>query len=93
MNKFFKTSVWLTLITLVAANIFLFVSSIGIGDRITMFEMDTKKLHEENLTLEKKVSNLTSLEFARKQAEEMDFTKIAAPTFLEKLGVAYQYTP
>lgn len=90
MNKFFRTSVWAVLLTLVAANIFLFVSSIGISDKIGQFEQKINTLHQQNLTLEKKVSNLTSLEFARAQAKEMDFTKIASPTFLEKLGVAYK---
>lgn len=78
---------------LVAANIFLFVSSIGIGDKINEFEHKTRLLHEENLSLEKKVSNLTSLDFARQKAEEMEFTKTATPTYLEKLGVAYKYSP
>ncbi len=93
MNNLFKTSIWSFLLVLVAANIFLFVSSIGISDKINEFENKTRTLHEENLTLEKKVSNLTSLDFARQKAEEMNFTKIASPTYLEKLGVAYQYTP
>lgn len=93
MNNFFKTSVWSILIVLVAANIFLFVSSIGMSDKINEFEIKTISLHEENLSLEKRVSNLTSLDFARQKAEDMRFTKTASPTYLEKLGVAYKYSP
>ncbi|MFZ6034959.1 MAG: hypothetical protein ACOYUB_02330 [Patescibacteria group bacterium] len=93
MNKLFKTSVWSVLLILVAANIFLFVTSIGISDKINEFENKTNALHEENLSLEKKVSNLTSLDFARQKASELEFTKIAQPTYLERLGVAYKYSP
>jgi cell division protein FtsL len=93
MKNLVKISVWATVMLLVAANIILFRSSIGVGGEIEMFEKKTKAVHEENLKLEKKISSLTSLEFAKQVANELDFSKVSTPTFLEALGVAVNYRP
>lgn len=86
-------SVWLTVIFLVAANIVLFRYSIGLGKEIETYESKTKEIHEENLRLEKQISSLTSLEFAKTVAEGLDFSKVATPVFLDGPGVALNYRP
>lgn len=93
MNNLIKMSVWLGVLVLVTANIILFRYSIGLGKEIETFEAKTKTIHEENLGLEKQVSSLTSLEFAKTVAVELDFSKVSTPTFLERLGVAYNFSP
>jgi len=89
MNKYFKFLVSVLTIGLVVGNISLFISSLEISEKIGRFEKETKAIHLENLKLEKKLSNLTSLDFAREQAKKMEFNKVADPTYLEKLTVAY----
>lgn len=76
MNNMFKSSVWVIVILLVAANIFLFCSSIGLSDQISVFESKITAIHEENISLETKVSYLTSLDFAKVKAEELNFTTL-----------------
>lgn len=93
MTRLVKMSVWFVVMMLVTANIILFRSSIGLGQEIEKFEKKTKTTHEENLRLEKQISSLTSLDFAKEVARELDFSKVSAPTFLERLGVAYNLSP
>lgn len=93
MKNMLKTFAIGGILMLVVANIFLFASSIGISDEISNFEHQGQVLHEQNLSLEKQVSKLTSLEFAKEKAKELDFTATANPTTLPKLGVAYRYNP
>lgn len=76
MNNIFKSSVWVVVILLVASNIFLFCSSIGLSDQISTFEKKISVIHEENISLETKVSYLTSLDFAKVKAPELNFTTL-----------------
>ena len=93
MKNLVKMSVWLAVVALVTANIILFRYSIGLGKEIETYENKTKTIHEENLRLEKQISSLTSLEFAKEIAEELNFSKVANPTFLVGPGVAYNVNP
>ena len=76
---------------LVFLNIFLFCSSLKLSDKIDNYEDKISSLHKENLVLEKKVSDLSSLKFAETMAPLLGFTKTNVPTYLEKLNVALNY--
>jgi len=77
------------MIGLVMANVFLFYSSIKLGDEITAFEVKIENIHKQNITLEKELSRLSSLSFAGKLADKLDFTKKSQPEFLEKIIYAF----
>ncbi|MDO8610379.1 MAG: hypothetical protein Q7R95_07555 [bacterium] len=87
MKILLKNTVWILMVILVITNISLFVSGIKLGDNITFFELETRKLHEQNVELEKKVSALGSLQYAVSIADSTDFTKKAVPVYLE--GISY----
>jgi len=91
MKKIASITFWSFIIILVAANIFLFCSSISLGDQINDFEQKTNKLHLQNIRLEKEVSRLSSLQFAKDVAENLDFIEKSEPVYLDKLGVAFKY--
>lgn len=93
MKQIIKVSVWIVVVMLVAANIILFRYSIELGKDIAPYETNTKALHEENLRLEKQVSKLTSLEFAKAVAGELNFSKVATPVYLDVFGLAQQSRP
>lgn len=93
MKKIINLFIWGFLVILVGANIFLFTSSISLGDQISGFENKIVVLHKENLNLERQVSDLSSLKFAADKAQALNFTKTGTPTYLENLGVAYNYNP
>lgn len=76
---------------LIFLNIFLFCSSLKLSDEINNYENKISTLHRENLVLEKKASDLSSLKFAEKMASFLGFTKKNAPAYLEKLNVALKY--
>jgi len=91
MKNSINLLIWLVMIGLVVVNIFLFYSSIKLGDDISLFEHKIQKIHHENLNLEKELSYVGSLQYARKLAKNLEFTKISQPSFLEKL--VYVFNP
>ena len=76
---------------LIFLNILLFCSSLKISDEINNYENKISSLHKENLTLEKKVSDLSSLKFAESMAPFLGFTKKNIPVYLNNLNVALKY--
>lgn len=78
------------MIGLIIANLFMFISGIVLSDEINNFEQKTDSLRKTNLTLEKEAANLSSLKFAREQAEKLHFTNPSAPQSLDKLKYAYR---
>lgn len=75
---------------LVVVNLFVFISGIVISDEINNFELKTDKLHKANLTLEKEVAKLSSLNFAQAQAKEFGFTNSTTPQYIDQLKFAYR---
>ena len=76
---------------LILFNIFLFCSSLKLSDEINNYENKISSLHKENLVLEKKISDLSSLKFAERMAPFLDFTKKNIPAYLNNLNVALKY--
>lgn len=89
MKKLIQVGVWLIMIFLVVANIFIFVSGIILSDKIAHFERETKILHQENIELDKKISYVDSLEYAASMAASLDFVKKSSPVVLENLKYAF----
>lgn len=89
MKKIFNLLIGAIFIILVIANLFLFYSSIKLGDEIATFEAKIETLHKQNISLEKELSRLSSLSYARKLAKQLDFTKNSQPKFLEKIIYAF----
>ncbi len=78
------------MIGLIALNLFVVISGIVISDEINNFEQKTDKLHKINMTLEKEVASLSSLQFAQAQAKEFDFTNSSLPQYIDQLKYAYR---
>ena len=91
MKKIINIVFSLTAGMLILLNIFIFCSSLKLSDDINNFENKINQLHIENLALEKKVSDLSSLKYAESLAPSLGFTKINMPTYLDKLNVALKY--
>jgi hypothetical protein len=86
-NAFLKTT-GLIVAGLIFFNLFVMISGIVISDEINNYEQKTDKLHKINLTLEKEVANLSSLNFAQFQAKKFGFTNSAAPQYIDQLKYA-----
>jgi len=89
VKKIIGSTIWFVLILLVIINVFLFYSSIKLGDEISAFETKTEIIHRQNITLEKELARLSSLSYARKLADKLNFTKKSQPEFLEKIIYAF----
>lgn len=89
MKKYASFLIWMILIGLVSINLFLFYSSIKLGDEITTYETKIETIHHDNLNLEKELSLVSSLHFANNIALKLKFTKKSQPSFLEKINYAF----
>lgn len=83
--RIIRLLVWLFFILLVFANGYVFVESMRLGNEVTRYEREIKKLYLENLDLENKVSSLDSLKFAASLAARLEFTKKSQPILLNNL--------
>lgn len=88
MKLLTKYSIWAIFLILLSANIFIYLTSLKLGDKISRFENETKKLHQENLALENNIYEIDSLQYAASLAAELDFTQKAQPVYLENLKFA-----
>lgn len=89
MKRSINSLIILMLFGLIAANIFLFYSSIKISDEISVYEQRIQKVHHENINLEKDLARLSSLQYAQKLASNLKFSKISRPSYIEKLVYAF----
>lgn len=80
--------IWVFFLGLVVANIFVFVSQMRLGEDINYYEKEVRRLHQENIELEKKAYAANSLQYAASKAAEMEFVKKTEPYFLENLRYA-----
>lgn len=88
MKKIVKLGLYLLFTSLVAVNIFVFVSGMKLSQEINKLELETKKLKQDNMDLENKLYQANSLEFASLFAKDLNFTQKAEPYYLENLGFA-----
>jgi hypothetical protein len=90
MKNIFLRTTGLVITGLIVINLFVVISGIVISDEINIFEQKTDKLHKINLTLEKEIASLSSLNFAQTQAKEFNFTNSSLPQYLDQLKYAYR---
>ncbi|MFA6532801.1 MAG: hypothetical protein WCT22_02265 [Patescibacteria group bacterium] len=90
MKNFFLRITGVVVVGLIILNLFVVISGIVISDEINNFEQKTDKLHKANLTLEKEVASLSSLQFAQIQAKKFDFTNSSLPQYIDQLKYAYR---
>lgn len=81
------------MVLLIFANLLVFISGIVLSDQINNFEIKTDSLRKENLTLEKEVASLSSLQFAKDQAKKLQFDNVSVPQSLDQLGLGYAVHP
>jgi cell division protein FtsB len=90
MKNLIKKIIWPVIFLLIFVNIYLFVSGISLSDQINIFEKKTENLKKENLSLEKEVAYLSSLNFAQEIAKQWQFTDTPVVLNLEKLKYAFK---
>lgn len=88
MKNIIKKSVWLLFFVLIITNIFVFVSGIQLSDKINYYEIQTNNFHRSNLELERKLSDIGSLQYAASIAANLDFTHKSQPIYLDNLKYA-----
>ena len=88
MKALIKASLLLFFITAAIINAYVFVSGISLSERITNFEQETKKLHAQNIDLEKQVFEDNSLSHIASEAADLEFTKKIEPAHLDNLQYA-----
>lgn len=88
MKNLTKYALLLVFLGLVAANIYAFLDSIKLSDKINHYESEIKNLHQENLILENKIFTVDSLQHATSMAAQLNFTQKAQPVFLDNLKYA-----
>ena len=85
----FNFLIYFLLVFLIVVNLGIFYFSIKVSDDIRENELKIEKIHKENIDLERKLSQLDSLNFAQNVAKKLEFTKETEPLFLENLKYAF----
>lgn len=88
MRHLTRFSIWIIFSVFISANIYIFIQSIKLSDKINRFEKEIKILHQENLTLENKIYDVDSLKYASSMAAQLEFIQKAQPVYLENLQYA-----
>ena len=88
VNPMKKILIYFFLFLLIAGNVYSFVSGIELANEIGTFETESKRIHQENIELEKKATTINSLQYAASIAASLDFVKQAAPIYLNNLTYA-----
>lgn len=86
--KKFSTLFCLSFILLLTGNIILFVSSMNLSSQMNEFDIATKQLAKENISLERDVLSLQSLQYAASLSASLNFDKTSQPVFFDELPVA-----
>lgn len=90
MKKIINLFIIFLFLGLLIANIFLCYSSIRLGAEISFFEEKIEKIHHENLNLEKELAKVSSLQYVKELASNLNLTKNAEPIYLEKIFYAFK---
>lgn len=88
MKTLIKTTLFFFFLALVFSNLYTFVSGIKLSEKINYYEQETRKLHTQNIELEKNVYEKNSLAQIASEAALLDFTKKVEPTHLDRLQYA-----
>lgn len=88
MFKTLKNIIWFIFLILAVMNIFVFLKSIKISTDISLLEKEIKRLHQENIELEKEAFNFDSLQYAASVAASLDFNKKSQPLYLDNAKYA-----
>ncbi len=90
MNKVLKNIIWLVFIILIIGNIYIFVSGIKTSDEINRFDKETAGFHQENIDLERKINQVSSLDYTASIAGEMNFTEKPMPLVIGNQKYAFK---
>lgn len=88
MRFILRNTVWVLFIALIVCNVYIFISGITLSDEISGFDKNIAKLHQENLELEKKLYDVSSLHYAASVAAQLSFTEKSNPIYWESLKFA-----
>lgn len=89
--KKIKSLIFLLIIFLIFFNIYFFYLSIKLGNEISYYEEKTEKIYHENVNLEKELSSIDSLEYAKKIASYLEFDKNPEVYFLDSLKNVFAF--
>ena len=78
-----KMGFYVMFVLLLAANIFVFAQSVSLSDQLVELETDTRELQKENARLEQDVYTQNSLTNLSELADQLGFTRLAEPIYLE----------
>jgi cell division protein FtsB len=84
----FKKIIGFLIFIFIASKICFFVLGIKLSEEIKVLDNKIKKVHQENIELEKEVSFLDSYQYAASQAADLGFIKEAQPIYLENFKYA-----
>lgn len=76
-------------VLLIIFNLFFFFLSIKLSDEIAYYENKIEQVHHENINLEKKLSEISSLAYAQKIAKNLKLDKKADLIYLRNLKYAF----
>lgn len=88
MKKIIKPTIIILFTALILANVYIFVAGIKSSVEITKMETELENIKQENYSLESKLGEVSSLEYAASMAANMDLSKKAVPTYLDSLKYA-----
>jgi len=88
MKKLIKPTVIVLLAVLIVANVYIFVVGIKSSVEITKMETELENLKQANYSLESRLGEVSSLEYAASMAAKMDFSKKTVPTYIDNLKYA-----
>ncbi len=83
-----KKIIGFVFLVLIIVNIALFVSSIKLGNEISVYEQSTEKIHEQNLELQKEVARFDSFQYAASAAAALNFVQQSTPVYVGNMEFA-----
>lgn len=90
MKYSFRFIIWTFFGILLFGNIYIFILGIKLGTDINSYEIETQKLKDNNIELEKKAYAVESLQYAASKAAEMNFTVKSSPIFPDNFVYAFK---
>lgn len=88
MMKYIKYTIFIVFIVLLIGNTYLFISGIKLGNDVLKFETGIQQYQLDNTELEKKVSEVSSLQHVASLAATMNYQEAAQPIVLDNLKYA-----
>ncbi len=88
MKKLINTISFILFIGLSVVHIYLFAMGITLSEEVKRYEVEIKKISQDNIELEKTLSSVESLSNAASLAASLEFTEKLSPVYLNNLGIA-----